>query len=78
MWHLYVDGLAKQRSFLALMADHGVLGLLDIDAEIPLNIRTDGKCLVVPPDQDTARQKQFRGAAEGCNRQLWKSAEEAG
>lgn len=63
-----VKKLTKHGNSLALVIDRGVLDLLNIDAETPLNIRTDGKCLIVTPERDAARQKKFRAALEEVNR----------
>jgi len=61
--------LTKHGNSLALVIDRGVLDLLNIDAETPLNIKTDGKCLIVTPERDAARQKKFRDALAKVNRQ---------
>jgi hypothetical protein len=45
---------------------------LEIDAETPLNIKTDGKCPIVPLERDAARQKKFRAAPEEGNRRYGK------
>ena len=55
--------------FRSLVLDRGVLDLLEIDADTPLNIKTDGKCLIVTPAQDPARQRKFRAALAKVNRQ---------
>ena len=64
-----VKKLTRHGNSLALVLDRGVLDLLNIDAETPLNIRTDGKCLIVTPAQDAARHKKFRSALAKVNRQ---------
>ena len=64
--------LTKHGNSLALVIDRGVLDLLNIDAETPLNIRTDGKCLIVTPERDAVRQKKFRAALEEGNRRYGK------
>jgi hypothetical protein len=38
-----VKKLTKHGNSLALVLDRGVLDLLEIDADTPLNIKTDGK-----------------------------------
>lgn len=63
-----IKKLTKHGNSLALVIDRGVLDLLDIDAETPLTIKTDGKCLIVTPAQGTARQKKFRAALDEGNR----------
>ena len=63
-----IKKLTKHGNSLALVIDRGVLDLLEIDAETLLNIRTDGKCLIVTPERDAARQKKFRAALVQANR----------
>lgn len=67
-----IKKLTKHGNSLALVIDRGVLDLLDIDVETPLSIKTDGKCLIVTPVQDTARQKKFRAALDEGNRRYGK------
>ena len=62
-----IKKLTKHGNSLALVLDRGVLDLLEINADTPLNIKTDGKCLIVTPTQTPARQKRFRGALEEEN-----------
>jgi antitoxin component of MazEF toxin-antitoxin module len=64
-----IKKLTKHGNSLALVIDRPVLDLLDIDAETPLNIRTDGKCLIVTPAQDGVRRKKFRAVLAKVNRQ---------
>lgn len=64
-----IKKLTKHGNSLALVIDRGVLDLLEIDAETPLNIKTDGKCLIVTPVHDAARQKKFRSVLAKVNRQ---------
>lgn len=64
-----IKKLTRHGNSLALVIDRGVLDLLEIDSETPLNIRTDGKCLIVTPERDAARQKKFRAALAKVNRQ---------
>lgn len=63
-----IKKLTKHGNSLALVIDRGVLDLLDIDAETPLTIKTDGKCLIVTPAQNATRRKKFRAALEEGNR----------
>ncbi|MHC9062452.1 AbrB/MazE/SpoVT family DNA-binding domain-containing protein [Nitrospira sp. CMX1] len=62
-----IKKLTKHGNSLALVIDRGVLELLDIDAETPLSIKTDGKCLIVTPAEGNARQKRFRAALDEGN-----------
>jgi len=63
-----VKRLTKHGNSLALVIDRGILDLLDIDADTPLNISTDGKCLIVAPAENASRQKKFGAAMEKVNR----------
>ena len=65
---LMIKRLTKHGNSLALVIDKGVLELLNIDAETPLHIRTDGKCLIINPVHDKPHQKKFRTALETVNK----------
>jgi antitoxin MazE len=67
-----VKRLTKHGNSLALVIDRGVLDLLDIDAETPLSVTTDGKSLVVSPIRDAKKQKSFRAALQEGNRRYGK------
>lgn len=60
--------LTRHGNSLALVMDRGVLDLLKIDAETPLEISTDGKVLIVSPIRDEKRRRRFLGALEKANR----------
>lgn len=60
--------MTRHGNSLALVIDRGVLDLLEIDANTPLSVTTDGKCLIVTPVRDPERQKRFRAALEKVNR----------
>ncbi|MBI2902404.1 MAG: AbrB/MazE/SpoVT family DNA-binding domain-containing protein [Candidatus Methylomirabilis oxyfera] len=63
-----VKRLTKHGNSLALVIDRGVLNLLEIDADTPLSVTTDGKCLIVTPVRDPEREKRFRAALERVNK----------
>lgn len=67
-----VKRLTKHGNSLALVIDRGVLDILDISAETPLSVTTDGKRLIVSPIRDLKRQKRFRVALEEGNRKYSK------
>jgi len=67
-----VKRLAKHGNSLALVIDRGVLDLLEIDGNTPLSVTTDGKCLIVTPVRDPAREKRFRAALAEGNRKYGK------
>jgi antitoxin MazE len=53
--------LTKHGNSLALVIDKPILELLKIDAETPLSISTDGRCLIIAP-ADPRRRKKFEAA----------------
>lgn len=63
-----IKHLTKHGNSLALVIDRGVLELLDIDANTPLSLTTDGKCLVVAPVHDAKRRELFRRTLAAVNR----------
>lgn len=67
-----VKRLTKHGNSLAFVIDRGVLDLLDIDADTPLSVTTDGKCLIITPVRDPQREKRFRAAIGEGNRRYGK------
>lgn len=63
-----VKRLTKHGNSLALVIERGVLELLDIDAETPLSVTTDGQCLIVTPVRSPERRRRFRAALREVNR----------
>lgn len=63
-----IKRLTRHGNSLALVIDRGVLELLDINAETPLSLTTDGRCLVVAPVRDAKRREIIRKALEAVNR----------
>lgn len=68
-----VKHLTKHGNSLALVIDRGVLDLLEINADTPLSMTTDGKCLIVTPVRDPERDKRFRAALEKINKRYGKA-----
>ncbi len=62
-----VKHLTKHGNSLALVIDKPVLDLLNINADTPLAITTDGQSLIISPDRDEKRQKAFKKALEKVN-----------
>jgi antitoxin MazE len=60
--------LTKHGNSLALVLDRGVLDLLNIDADTPLDISTDGDVLIVAPVRCNHRRKAFQSALEKTNK----------
>lgn len=63
-----IKKLSKHGNSRALVIDKGVLELLNIDDETPLDISTDGKVLIISPVRDGKRRKQFEDALDKVNR----------
>lgn len=63
-----IKKLTKHGNSLALIIDRGVLDLLKIDADTPLDISTDGASLFVSPVRDELRKAEFERALAGANR----------
>jgi len=57
-----IKKLTKHGNSLALVMDRGVLDLLSITEDTPLDITTDGHVLVLSPVQDVERRKRFEAA----------------
>ena len=68
-----VKRLTRHGHSLALVIERGVLDLLDIDADTPLNITTDGNCLVVSPVRDPGRRKKFAASLASVNKRYGKA-----
>jgi antitoxin component of MazEF toxin-antitoxin module len=62
-----IKRLSKHGNSLALVIEKGVLDLLEIDADTPLSISTDGSCLIVAPVRDAARREKFKAALDEVN-----------
>ena len=63
-----VKKLTKHGNSLALVIDRPILDLLNIDSETALDIRTDGKQLIVAPSRPSARRKKFDAAQEWAHK----------
>ena len=59
--------LTRHGNSLALVIDKGVLELLNIDDQTPLEISTDGTILMVSPVRDEKRKHQFQEALKKTN-----------
>ena len=62
-----IKKLARHGNSLALVIDRGVLDLLKIDADTPLEIETDDKSLVISPVRDRRRLRKFEKALAKTN-----------
>jgi len=52
---------------LVLMIERDLLDRLNIDADTPLDVSTDGEVLVVSPVRDRKRRKDFEAALKKVN-----------
>jgi antitoxin MazE len=59
--------LTRHGNSLALVIDKGVLELLNIDDQTPLEITTDGSILMISPVRDEKRKQQFQDALASVN-----------
>jgi antitoxin MazE len=59
--------LTRHGNSLALVIDKGVLELLNIDDQTPLEITTDGSLLLISPVRDEERRRQFQEAVARVN-----------
>ena len=63
-----IKKLTKHGNSLALVMERGVLDLLNIDADTPLDISTDGEVLIISPVRDEKRREKFEDAVAETNR----------
>ena len=64
--------LTRHGNSLALVIDKPILELLRIDDETPLEISTDGKKLIIEP-QNAEREKKFRASLEKMSKRYEKT-----
>ena len=63
-----IKKLTKHGNSMALVIDKGVLDILNIEDNTPLDISTDGKVLIISPVRDEKRRRQFEAALEKVNK----------
>ncbi|MCJ7746014.1 MAG: AbrB/MazE/SpoVT family DNA-binding domain-containing protein [Actinobacteria bacterium] len=63
-----IKKMTRHGNSLALIMERGVLDLLNIDADTPLDISTDGDVLIISPIRDEKRRKKFENALDETNR----------
>lgn len=59
-----IKKLTKHGNSLALVIDKGILELLKIDADTPLELNTDGRSLVISPAAAPSHARKVRKALE--------------
>jgi antitoxin component of MazEF toxin-antitoxin module len=62
-----IKTLTKHGNSLALVIDRPVLDLLNIDADTPIQIATDGHVLILSPVRSPRRRRKFRDALASTN-----------
>ncbi len=68
-----VKKLTKHGNSLALVIDRPILDLLKIDPETPLTISTDGKRLIVEPEESPDRRTKFDAAQKSAHQRYGKA-----
>ena len=68
-----IKKLTRHGNSLALVIDRSILDLLKIEADMPLDISTDGQALIISPVRDIERRKKFQNALESTNRRYGKA-----
>ncbi|MFQ5432264.1 MAG: AbrB/MazE/SpoVT family DNA-binding domain-containing protein [Nitrospinota bacterium] len=63
-----IKKLVKHGNSRAIILDRGVLDLLKINDETPLDISTDGKLLIISPVREKKRRKKFEEGLEYGNK----------
>jgi len=63
-----VKRMTRHGNSMALVIDKPILDLLNIDADTPLDITTDGEALIITPVRDKKRRQAFEAALEKTNR----------
>jgi len=59
--------LIKHGNSLALVIDKPILEMLQISADTPLDITSNGDVLMISPVRDKSRQKKLRASLEKIN-----------
>jgi antitoxin MazE len=62
--------LIKHGNSLALVIDKPILEVLQISADTPLELTTDGDSLLVSPVRDKKRQRRLRASLDKINRKF--------
>jgi antitoxin MazE len=60
--------LIRHGNSLALVIDKPILEMLDISADTPLEVTTNGDSLLISPVRDKQRQKKLRASVDKINR----------
>ena len=71
-----VKHLTPHGNSAALVIDKPVMELLHITMDTPLELATDGRNLIISPVRDAKRERQFRAALKGINREHGRTLKE--
>ncbi|MEA1950249.1 MAG: AbrB/MazE/SpoVT family DNA-binding domain-containing protein [Planctomycetota bacterium] len=63
-----IKTLIQHGNSLALVIDKPILELLDVTADTPLKLVTNGDTLMISPVRDEERQKKLRASLDKINR----------
>jgi antitoxin component of MazEF toxin-antitoxin module len=63
-----IKRLTRHGNSLALVIDRPILDLLDIEADTPLEVKTDGSMLTVSPVRDPKARARFEKAWNAVRR----------
>lgn len=65
-----IKTLTKHGNSLALIIDKPILELLEMDAETPISITTDGKALILSPVRDMEREEKLMRIRDGSTKNM--------
>ena len=70
--------LIRHGNSLALVIDKPILEMLDISADTPLEVTTNGDSLLISPVRNATRQKKLRASLDKINRKFGQGPETSG
>lgn len=65
-----IKSLTKHGNSYALIIERPILELLRIDPDTPLEIMSDGQCLVLTPVRDSDDEKKFQASLESIHKRF--------
>lgn len=73
-----IKRLSRHGNSMALIIDRPVLELLNITADTPLEIRTDGEALIITPVHDPERAQRLQDALDDANQRYGRALKRLG
>ena len=73
-----IKKLTRHGNSLALVIDRAILDLLEIKADTPLRILTDGRTLIISPVPEQEHRESFEQALEDTNKKYGKMLKRLG